>query len=106
MNRPGRNFSPPQLLAASILGLILSGTVFLALPVSSATGRSIGVLDAFFTATSAVCVTGLIVVDTATGFSTFGQVVVMLLIQLGGLGYMTISTVLASLLGRTVTLQE
>lgn len=106
MPRFGRTFSPPQLLAASIAGLILLGTLLLALPVSAARGQSIGLLDALFTSTSAVCVTGLIVLDTSTDFSTFGQVIVMLLIQLGGLGYMTVSTVLASLIGRSVTLQE
>jgi trk system potassium uptake protein TrkH len=106
MNRLGRILSPPRLLAASILGLILLGTIGLALPVSSGSGRSIGILDAFFTATSAVCVTGLIVVDTPNAFSTVGHVIIMLLVQFGGLGYMTISTVLATYLGRSVTLQE
>jgi trk system potassium uptake protein TrkH len=104
--RPGRTLSPPQLLAASIFGLISLGTLALALPAAGGTGQSIGLLDAFFTSTSAVCVTGLIVRDTAIDFSPFGQFTIMLLIQLGGLGYMTISTVLASLLGRSVTLQE
>lgn len=106
MKRPGRTLSPPQLLAASIFGLIALGTLLLALPAAGANGQSIGLLDAFFTSTSAVCVTGLIVRDTSLEFSTFGQFTIMLLIQLGGLGYMTISTVLASLLGRSVTLQE
>ena len=106
MNRPGRTLSPPQFLAASILGLISLGTFVLVLPAASRTGESIGLLDALFTSTSAVCVTGLIVRDTAKEFSTFGQATIMLLIQLGGLGYMTLSTVLASLLGRSVTMQE
>jgi len=106
MPRPGRTLSPPQLLAASIAGLILTGTLLLTLPMAKAPGRTVGVLNALFTSTSAVCVTGLIVVDTPNDFSTFGHLVILLLIQFGGLGYMTISTVLASLLGRTVTLQE
>src|SRR6266511_3295378 len=106
MPRPGRTLSPPQLLAASIEGLILTGTLLLTLPMAKAPGRTVGVLNALFTSTSAVCVTGLIVVDTPNDFSTFGHLVILLLIQFGGLGYMTISTVLASLLGRTVTLQE
>jgi trk system potassium uptake protein TrkH len=80
--------------------------VLLWLPVSAATGRSTSLLDALFTATSAVCVTGLIVQDTPVHFSAFGHVVILLLIQAGGLGYMTISTVLAAALGRSVTLQE
>lgn len=78
----------------------------LSLPFAHAAGRSVSMLDAFFTAVSAVCVTGLTAVDTPTAFSPFGQVVVLLLIQAGGLGYMTVSTVLVAALGRTVTLQE
>jgi trk system potassium uptake protein TrkH len=98
--------SAPQLLAASIAGLVLLGTLMLSLPMAAAAGRPISLLDALFTATSAVCVTGLVVVDTPNAFSTFGLVVIMLLVQLGGLGYMTVSTVLASALGRSVSLQE
>jgi trk system potassium uptake protein TrkH len=101
-----RQLSPPRFLALTIIGLIGAGAVLLWLPVSSAPGRSISFLDALFTATSAVCVTGLIVVDIPNQFSTPGLVILMLLIQLGGLGYMTISTVLAAALGRAVTLQE
>jgi trk system potassium uptake protein TrkH len=98
--------SPPQFLAFSIAGLIVLGGLLLWLPISAAPDHRIGFLNAMFTATSAVCVTGLIVVDTQKDFSTFGQVVVMLLIQFGGLGYMTLSTVVFAALGRTVTLQE
>ena len=101
-----RRLSPPRLLALSIAGLILLGTLLLWLPTSAAPGRQTSLLDALFTATSAVCVTGLIVQDTPAHFSTFGQVVILLLIQAGGLGYMTISTLLAVALGRSVTLQE
>jgi len=101
-----RPLSPPQLLALHIGGLIVVGTLLLALPPAAAPGRHITVLDALFTSTSAVCVTGLIVVDTAKDYSLFGQIVVMLLIQAGGLGYMTISTLIAVALGKRVTLQE
>ena len=94
------------MLALAIAGLILAGAVLLWLPFSAAPGRSTSFLDAIFTATSAVCVTGLIVQDTPNHFSLFGQIVIMLLIQSGGLGYMTISTVLAAALGRSVSLQE
>jgi trk system potassium uptake protein TrkH len=104
--RHRRLFSPPRLLATSIAGLILGGTALLWLPLSTAPGRSTSLVDALFTATSAVCVTGLIVVDTPNHFSSFGQAVILLLIQAGGLGYMTISTVLAAALGRSVSLQE
>lgn len=89
----------------SFAALITSGTALLRLPVS-ATREPLTVLDAVFTATSAVCVTGLVVVDTAGELSLFGQTVVMLLIQIGGLGYMAISTVVGVALGRRLTVHE
>ncbi len=101
-----RALSPSQFLAFSFLGFIAVGGVLLALPVSAADGRHVSLLDAFFTSVSAVCVTGLITLDTPVDFSTFGQAVILLLIQAGGLGYMTMSTVLVAALGRSVTLQE
>jgi len=104
--RRRRLFSPPRVLALSICGLILAGGILLWLPISAAPGQSTAFLDALFTATSAVCVTGLIVHDTPHHFSAFGHAVIMLLIQAGGLGYMTLSTVLAAALGRSVSLQE
>jgi len=106
-----RFLSPARLLVASFAGLIVAGTLLLTLPVA-ATSTRISLTDAFFTATSAICVTGLIVVDTPRDLSLFGQVVVLLLIQAGGLGYMTLSTVILSAFGRQVsfhakmTLQE
>ncbi len=104
--RRRRPLSPSQLLASSFLAIIAAGGVLLSLPLAAADGRHVSVLDAFFTAVSAVCVTGLIVVDTPVDLSTFGQVVVLLLIQAGGLGYMTLSTVFVAALGRSVSLQE
>jgi trk system potassium uptake protein TrkH len=101
-----RPLSPSQFLAFSFAAIILAGGLLLALPIAAAPGRHVSVLDAFFTSVSAVCVTGLIVVDTPVDMSTFGQVVVMLLIQAGGLGYMTLSTVFAAAIGRSVTIQE
>jgi trk system potassium uptake protein TrkH len=98
--------APPQLLSLHIAGLIAVGTILLWAPVSAAPGRQITFVNALFTSTSAVCVTGLVVVDIAKDFSRFGQVVLMLLIQAGGLGYMTISTLVAVALGRRVTMQE
>ena len=99
--------APQQLLALHIVGLITAGTLLLLLPISAAApGRPLSFVNALFTSTSAVCVTGLIVVDPAKELSRFGQVVVMLLIQAGGLGYMTISTLVAVALGRRVTVQE
>ena len=101
-----RPLSPPRLLALGMGGVIVAGTMLLALPLSSTGPQGIGLLNAFFTATSAVCVTGLITVDTPQALSGFGQAVLLLLIQVGGLGYMTLSTLVAVLLGRRVGLDE
>jgi len=86
--------------------IILAGAALLSLPLASATGVPTPLLTALFTATSATCVTGLVVVDTATHFSLFGQLVIMLLIQLGGLGYMTVATLMAMIIGRRIGLRE
>jgi trk system potassium uptake protein TrkH len=86
--------------------VILAGATVLVLPISSAEGQWTPFLDALFTATSAVCVTGLVVVDTGTYWSRFGQAVILLLIQLGGFGFMTSSTLLLLLIGRQATLRE
>ena len=103
--RRRRSFSPAQVLALSFATLILSGTILLRLPIA-AEEDTLTMLDALFTATSAVCVTGLIVVDTPTDLTLFGQLVVLLLIQLGGLGYMAITTVVGLALGRQLNLHE
>lgn len=86
--------------------IILLGTVLLALPQASASGASIGFVNALFTATSAVCVTGLIVLDTPHDFTTFGHGVLLFLFQVGGLGYMTAATFVALILGRRVGLRN
>ncbi len=91
--------SPPALLALSFLTLIIVGSVCLYLPVSHF--GHLSYLDALFTAASAVCVTGLVVVDTGTKFTPLGQIVIIVLIQLGGLGLMTFSTVILLLLGKS-----
>ncbi len=101
-----RPLSPPQLLATGFAGVILAGTLLLATPLASASGVSLGWSAAFFTATSAVCVTGLVVVDTPTAFSGIGQGVILLLIQIGGLGYMTLATFVAMVIGRRVSMNE
>ncbi|WP_342549124.1 TrkH family potassium uptake protein [Paenibacillus sp. FSL P2-0089] len=85
---------------------IFLGTVLLALPISSSSGLSIGWLAALFTSTSAVCVTGLVVLDTGTDFSHFGQVIILLLIQIGGLGFMTFSVLIAVIMGKKIGLKE
>jgi len=85
--------------------VIAIGTVLLMMPASSASNQVTSFVDALFTATSATCVTGLIVVDTGSYFSLFGQLVILLLIQIGGLGIMTISTAFAIMLGQRITLK-
>ncbi|MBQ4900720.1 TrkH family potassium uptake protein [Paenibacillus sp. Marseille-P2973] len=99
-------FSPPQVLVLGFAFIILAGSLLLMLPISSSTGDSLPFIDAFFTATSATCVTGLVVVDTGTYFSTFGQVVIMLLIQVGGLGFMTMATLFALVFKRKISLKD
>lgn len=97
---------PVQILALGFAGVILIGALLLMLPISSAVGQSTPFLDCLFTSTSAVCVTGLVVVDTGTYWSVFGQIVIMLLIQIGGLGFMTFATFLMVLLGKRISLRE
>jgi trk system potassium uptake protein len=97
--------SPAKILVGGFALLILTGALLLSLPISAQSG-SLPFLDALFTATSAVCVTGLVVVDTGTYFTRFGQTVIMLLIQVGGLGIMTAATTFFILLGKKITLRE
>lgn len=97
---------PSRVLMVSFLGIIVAGTLLLMLPNSTAKG-SISFVDALFTATSATCVTGLSVVDTGTTFTRFGQLVILMLIQVGGLGIMTLSTFFVYLIaGRVSTLER
>jgi trk system potassium uptake protein TrkH len=95
---------PLRLLVGSFGALIALGTGLLLLPAATPEGQPIGFVDALFTATSATCVTGLVVRDTGTGFTPFGQAVVLGLIQLGGLGVMTFSLLILSALGRRLSL--
>ena len=97
---------PARLLVVTFLGLCSAGAVALALPGSSASGSSVGLLDAAFTSVSAACVTGLIVLDTPNAFSSAGQVVLVVLIQMGGLGIMSFSTAAYGLLGRRLSLRH
>ncbi|HCE63013.1 MAG TPA: Trk family potassium uptake protein, partial [Clostridiales bacterium] len=93
IQKPFRRMRPPQIVVLVFLALVLTGSAVLCLPVCAKSGEPTSFLTALFTATSATCVTGLIQVDTGTYWSTFGQVVIILLIQLGGLGFMTVSTI-------------
>jgi len=96
---------PARVLVVTFFGLSLIGALMLRLPGIS-TGDIIAPMDAAFTATSAVCVTGLIVLDTPNAFSGFGQVVLLLLIQVGGLGIMSFSTVAIAAIGRRISLKH
>ncbi|WP_078544475.1 TrkH family potassium uptake protein [Litchfieldia alkalitelluris] len=97
--------NPAQTLSIGFLGLILLGTLLLMLPFATKDRHHLSFIDALFEATSAVCVTGLVVVDTATTFTTFGQIVLMVLIQIGGLGFMTIGILIALFLGKNIGLK-
>lgn len=101
-----RRLSNTQLIALSFLGVILLGAILLCLPIASRSGEWTSFLDACFTATSATCVTGLIVFDTFTHWSLFGQIVIITMIQIGGLGLMTIMASLALFMKRHINLQE
>ena len=91
-----------QTLTVGFALLILAGGALLTLPWASRGGLSLAFPDALFTAASASCVTGLTLYDTATQFTIFGQAVILLLIQIGGLGFMTVSTLVSILLRQRV----
>ena len=94
-----------SILALGFLVIILLGAGLLVLPAASASGQSIGLFDSLFTSTSAVCVTGLVAADTGTTFSLFGQIVLLALIQIGGLGFMVFATMIMVMLGRKISIR-
>lgn len=96
---------PGRVIAGGFASAILIGTVLLSLPFAAADGQRTDIVDALFTATSAVCVTGLTTVDTGGHWSTFGEVVVMALIQVGGLGIMTLATLVTLMVSRRLGLR-
>ena len=104
---PRRSWATPtRLVVLSFSILILAGTILLVAPISATSGNVTRLIDAAFTATSAVCVTGLVVVNTASHWSVFGKVVILILLQVGGLGLMTFSTLHALFTGRRIGLRE
>ncbi len=103
-NKIARRFHPAHILALSFLFLIIIGTLLLALPVSRL-DENVTLLDTFFIATSATCVTGLAPLDISTAYTFFGNVVILLLIQLGGLGIMTFSTFFAYILAGRLSMR-
>ncbi len=101
-----RRIKPAEILALSFFVVIVLGTILLSLPQATSNGKRLPLVNALFTATSATCVTGLTVVDTGSAFSYFGKTVIMFLIQIGGLGIMTMSTLFVLLVGKRVSLKE
>ena len=97
---------PTQIMVMGFALVILIGAILLNMPISTKTGESIGFLDALFTSTSAVCVTGLVAVDTSTYWSFFGQLIIITLIQIGGLGFMTVTTLFALIIKKRINLRE
>ena len=98
--------SATQIIALTFAGIILLGMTLLSLPISSRSGESCGVFPALFTATSATCVTGLVLFDTWSQWSGFGQIVILLLIEIGGLGFMSAASLVIFLFRRKVGLKQ
>lgn len=96
----------PKIIAGSFLGIIAIGAILLSLPISTVKEGSMSLIDALFTSTSAVCVTGLAVVNIGTYFTKFGQIVLIILMQAGGLGIMTLSTFFLILLGKRLQMKD
>lgn len=101
-----KRISSIRIIAFGYMLFVLVGALLLTLPFAAANGKSVGFLNALFTATSSSCVTGLIVLDTATSWSLFGQAVILCLIQVGGLGFMTIATMFSIALKRRIGLRS
>ena len=106
MRQKLKNLTQAQTIALGFFIVILMGTLLLMLPISSKNGQSIGFIPALFTSASASCVTGLVVVDTYTHWSTFGQIVIITLIQIGGLGFITLGVLFSLLLNRNINLKQ
>lgn len=102
MNKTIKHLSSAQVVLIGFLAIILAGSVLLCLPISSADGKVVSYVDALFTATTATCVTGLVTVPTVSTWSIFGQVIILLLIQIGGLGVITIAASIMMMLGKRI----
>ena len=92
INKTEKRWSPAQTLVVGFLLIIAAGTLILCLPISSASGKATPMFECLYTATSATCVIGLTVLDTLSHWNLFGQIIIALLIQVGGLGFVTIIT--------------
>ena len=100
------NFNPARIMVAGFLAIILVGAALLKLPISSRDSGSVSFMEALFTATSATCVTGLVVVNTGATWSIFGKVVILCMIQIGGLGFMAITTIFFFVMNRKINLSQ
>jgi len=105
-NKIKKKLTPGQILIIGFLAVILVGTLLLTLPISSRDGSFTSPLTAMFTSVSATCVTGLIIEDTSLHYSAFGQTVILCMIQIGGLGFMTMAVLFSMLVKRTITPRE
>ena len=101
-----KQLSTSQIIILGFAAVILLGSLLLMLPISAANGQVTPFGDALFPATSAVCVTGLIVRDTATYWSTFGQAVILVLIQIGGMGVVAVAVAIFSAAGNKISLKQ
>ena len=106
MNKKKKELSTTQVIMLGFLAVILMGALLLMLPICSSEGTFTSFLTCLFTATTSVCVTGLVVVDTYAHWSTMGHIVILLLIQCGGLGVVTLSTYILTLLGQKIGLKQ
>ena len=106
VTRALKRLKPGQILTIGFLAVVLLGALLLTLPAATKDRDSLGFVDALFTATSSVCVTGLTVVNTGATFSLFGQVVIIVLIQIGGLGFMTMASLVFLAIGKRISLRE
>ena len=106
MKQAKRTMSVEMMLALGFLAIIALGTILLSLPHAGESGRAVPVWTALFTSVSATCVTGLTLVDIARTFSLFGQIVIMLLIQVGGLGFMIVATAMTVFVRKRITLRS
>jgi trk system potassium uptake protein TrkH len=101
-----KNFTPVQIIAIGFATIILLGALILSLPIATINRVKTPFIDCVFTSTSAACVTGLITLDTGTYWSYFGKTIILILIQIGGLGFMSFATLLSLIIGKKITLKE
>lgn len=106
MKRFIKKFSSSQIIILGFIGVIMFGCILLMLPISTVSGKGASFIDSLFTSTSAVCVTGLVLKDTATYWSSFGQFVILLLIQIGGMGIITIAIAVSIVSGKHIGLKQ